>query len=151
MYVVCFIGFRPIKAHINKLLKEAGIGVNGEEPHCLVVHNDWFYHRVYAGTLGLGEAYIDGWWDCQRLDEFFSKAFLAGLYDKFMYPWDRFIHYLQYGLFNLQTVKRARQVADAHYDLGTKWLCYSKTNFKSLDSNYNFQETNFSNPFWVKV
>ena len=29
------------------------------------------------GTLGLGEAYMQGWWDCAQLDELFNKFCLV--------------------------------------------------------------------------
>lgn len=119
IYIVSYIAFKPIKAYLTKILNEMGIGTCGTEAHNMVVHNDWLYHRMVCdGTLGLGEAYMDGWWDCGKLDEFFYKAFQAGIYQKLLFPWDRLIHYLKFDVFNLQTVVRSQEVADKHYDLG---------------------------------
>lgn len=121
MYVVVYIGFKPIKAYIDKRVNEVGIGTGGREPHSFDIHNDWLYHRLVCdGTLGLGEAYMDGWWDCKKLDELFYKIYQAGFYQEMMYPWDRLIRYLQFDVFNLQTVARSREVADKHYDLGIR-------------------------------
>lgn len=34
-----------------------------------------FFKRVLQkGSLGLGESYMDGWWECERLDMFFHRA-----------------------------------------------------------------------------
>lgn len=118
-YILTYIGFRPIKTYIIKRLNESGIGVQGAEPHDMLVHNDSVYQRmVYDGTLGLGEAYMDGWWECQKLDVFFHKCYLAGLYREMTFPWDRLIHYLEFDVFNRQTVVRSWEVAEKHYDLG---------------------------------
>ncbi len=39
-----------------------------------------FFKRVLQeGSLGLGESYMDGWWECERLDIFFHKVLRAGL------------------------------------------------------------------------
>jgi cyclopropane-fatty-acyl-phospholipid synthase len=57
------------------VLAGADIQINGSRPWDIQVHNDKLFERVAAeGTLGLGEAYMDGWWDCEALDEFFAKA-----------------------------------------------------------------------------
>ncbi|CAG7815026.1 unnamed protein product, partial [Allacma fusca] len=79
-----------------------------------------FYERVAnEQTLGLGESYMDGWWTCEKLDELFNRLNRAGLY-KFLlkFPDIRFINYLQFNLFNLQTAQRSSEVADKHYDIG---------------------------------
>lgn len=38
-----------------------------------------FKRVLQEGSLGLGESYMDGWWECERLDIFFSKVLRAGL------------------------------------------------------------------------
>jgi cyclopropane-fatty-acyl-phospholipid synthase len=33
-----------------------------------------FYKRLAAGgSMALGESYMDGWWDCEALDQFFDR------------------------------------------------------------------------------
>ncbi len=50
--------------------KEAGIDIGGSRPWDIQVHNPQFYDRVLSsGSLGLGESYMDGWWDAERVDE----------------------------------------------------------------------------------
>ena len=117
--VAVYIAFKPIKAIVERRMNDACVGTLGTEPHNIIVHNDWLYHRMISdGSLGLGEAYIDGWWDCKKLDVFFYKAFQANLYRELIRPWNKIEHYLKYQLFNTQTVARAREVIDKHYDLG---------------------------------
>ncbi|XP_037049234.1 cyclopropane-fatty-acyl-phospholipid synthase-like [Bradysia coprophila] len=133
MYIAVYIGLSPVKAYIIKALHSTGIKVNGAASHDIVVHNDWLYHRLaYDGTLGIAEAYMDGWWDCKRLDEFICRAFKASLYKKLLFPWEKCISYLTFDAFNLQTVARCHQVAQEHYNLGNDI-------FKSfLDVNMNY-------------
>ncbi|CAA9891531.1 Cyclopropane-fatty-acyl-phospholipid synthase [Candidatus Methylobacter favarea] len=59
-----------------KLEKFEGTDVvfNGNNPWDIRVYNSNLYERMLAqGSLGLGEAYMDGWWDCEQLDELFNK------------------------------------------------------------------------------
>lgn len=64
----------------NELLSRAGITINGPAPADIRVKNPDFFKRVLQeGSLGLGESYMDGWWECDRLDMFFSKVLRAGL------------------------------------------------------------------------
>ncbi len=54
----------------NELLSLAGVEINGPHYYDIQVHNDDFYQRVLSqGSLGLGESYMDGWWDCNDLDQ----------------------------------------------------------------------------------
>ena len=62
----------------EKTLKEifalAGIEINGSNPWDIRVHNKEFYKRALAKVeLGIGESYMDGWWDCEQIDEMISN------------------------------------------------------------------------------
>jgi hypothetical protein len=60
----------------QKILALADVRVDGACPWDLTVYNEDFYARLLRlGSLGLGETYIDGWWDCRALDEFFCRIF----------------------------------------------------------------------------
>ena len=49
---------------IRKLLEEAGIEINGANSWDIQVHDERLYARLLRdAALGLGEAYIEGWWD----------------------------------------------------------------------------------------
>ena len=57
-----------------KLLSFAGIEINGNNPWDIKVKDDDFYEKVIIhGSRGLGESYMDGWWYCHQLDEFFYR------------------------------------------------------------------------------
>jgi cyclopropane-fatty-acyl-phospholipid synthase len=71
------------KAQFESLFFPAGIAIGGTRPWDVRVHDHRFFDRVMAhGTLGLGEAYMEGWWDCDALDEFFARALRARLEEK---------------------------------------------------------------------
>jgi cyclopropane-fatty-acyl-phospholipid synthase len=71
------------------LLARAGVAVGGSRPWDIRVVNEGFFRRVLAGgSLAAGETYADGWWEADRLDEFFHRVFKAGLHEKFApAPW----------------------------------------------------------------
>lgn len=114
------VGIRSstLRNKIEALLAQADIVLDGERPWDMRVHNEAVFDRIVAhGSLGLGESYMEGWWECERLDQFFERALAARL--------DTQLHSLEYLmaavkaiLINQQTRGRALEVAQRHYDLG---------------------------------
>ena len=104
---------------ITELLAPAGIQINGKNPWDLQVHNPAFFERLMGDVqLGLGESYLDGWWDCEQIDEFANRALRIQAEKKFANNWRLAAFYLQTRLFNLQSRARAFEVGEKHYDLG---------------------------------
>ena len=100
------------------LLGKADIRMNGERPWDMQLHDPAALERALAeGNLGLGEAYMAGAWDCDRLDVFFEHLLGAHL-DREVPPARLAWHALQVKLFNRQNRTRAWEVGRAHYDLG---------------------------------
>ncbi|MEX0446658.1 cyclopropane fatty acyl phospholipid synthase [Xenorhabdus sp. SGI246] len=103
----------------NDLLQEADVEINGKRPFDIQVKNPDFYKRVLKqGSLGLGESYMDGWWDCERLDIFFYKVLRAGLEHRIPKNIKDILKIITTRVFNLQSPKRAWIVGEEHYDLG---------------------------------
>lgn len=102
-------------------LRQADIEVNGSRPWDMQVHNQNLYRRLFLKeSLALGESYMDGWWDCQALDQFFTR--LIAHYDrspprKYGYLW---LYRLPYVLRNFQNILGARKVGEVHYDTGNE-------------------------------
>ncbi len=104
---------------VRDLLALADIKVNGNRPWDIQVHNEKLYQRlIQEGSLGLGEAYLDGWWDVQQLDEFFFRVLSANLEQKVKDNWSTSLFLLSNILFNRQSKKRAFIIGQKHYDLG---------------------------------
>lgn len=107
------------KLFAQKLLAQASITVNGKAVYDITVHNDNLYDRVISqGSLGLGESYMDGWWDCAALDQFFYRLARSDAYTHTPKNINTLIMYLKAQLMNLQSQSRAFQVGEQHYDLG---------------------------------
>jgi len=104
---------------VRELLDSAGIELNGSAPRDIQVRDDRFYRRVLRdGALGLGEAYMDGWWECEALDECIDYILRAGLENQVRGNWKYKWHLARAKLFNLQRISRARQIGEYHYDQG---------------------------------
>ena len=59
---------------VRRILEHSDVQINGNRPWDIRIHNPNFYERVLSGgSLALGESYMDGWWDCEALDQFFEK------------------------------------------------------------------------------
>jgi cyclopropane-fatty-acyl-phospholipid synthase len=108
---------------VRDLLGQAAIAVGGPEPWDIHVLDGRFYRRVVAdGSLGLGESYMDGWWSCAQLDEFFCRLLRARLDAKIRLPWRQGLAVAVARVLNRQSSGRAAQVADAHYNLETPFF-----------------------------
>ena len=104
--------------YIEGLLAEVGIRLNGRRPCDLRLIDPTVPERLLAhGSLGLGESYMDGQWDCEHLDQFFHRLLSADLASH-VRPLGLLWHHLRSRWLNLQTEDRAWQVGRAHYDLG---------------------------------
>lgn len=111
------------EAKARKALRGTGIEINGPRPWDLRVNHRLFYARVLARqSMGLGESYMDGWWDVPRLDEFFYRLFLSRFDEKFRSGWSGLWNRGRAWVFNLQKASRAFQVAERHYDIGNDFF-----------------------------
>lgn len=140
---------------INKLEKRFDdilsphIKINGSRPPDLQIHNKRFYSKIlFQGLLGLGEAYMDGWWDCEALDQFCDVMIRANIFDKVRYTPNLLLLLTQLKLFNLQKSPRAFMIAEGHYDIGNdlfkamldKRMVYSCAYWKNASSLDEAQE-----------
>src|SRR5262245_27774778 len=109
---------RPHRFRLQALLAECGIDIDGPNAWDIQVHDDGFYARALAdGSLGLGESYMDGWWDVRDLDGFMYRLLTANL-DERTRGWREALAWLRATFFNLQRRARSYQVGERHYDLG---------------------------------
>ena len=100
------------------LLSLAGVVLNGNRPWDIQVHDDRLYSTVMrTGSLGLGEAYMDGWWDVAQLEEFFCRLLKAELDTKVGSLQD-ILNYAGALLVNMQSPERSYVVGRKHYDIG---------------------------------
>ncbi len=103
---------------IKKILSFADVKINGDRPWDIHVHNDNLYARFLAeGSLGVGESYMDGWWDCDRLDQLFDRIFMAKL-DKKIKPFSYLYDVAKAKIINMQRPSCAFKIGRHHYDMG---------------------------------
>jgi cyclopropane-fatty-acyl-phospholipid synthase len=115
-----------------RILNEAGIQINGSAPSDIRFNGPGVIERAFAqGNLGLGEAYMEGQWDSEHLDEFFHRLLKTGMTED-VKPLRLVFYALMAKFMNRQNVKRSKTVGEVHYDLGNAF--YSKM----LDSRMTY-------------
>ena len=106
---------------IQRMAALSGISFSGEQPWDLRINDPAFYQSVMRdGSLGLGETYMLGHWDCEQLDELFTRILSFDLDKQILSltPLKSLLEIVRQRLLNLQTKDRSEQVALAHYDVG---------------------------------
>ncbi|MFO1519270.1 MAG: cyclopropane fatty acyl phospholipid synthase [bacterium] len=103
---------------VEKLFRKAGIRIDGKRPWDIQVRNERFFDRLLAeGSLGAGESYVEGWWECEKIDEMVCRLLKAHLDQKFA-SWPDLLEILRARLFNPQKKQSSFSNAQRHYDLG---------------------------------
>lgn len=102
---------------ITNTLSRAGVTVNGPLASDIKIHNTKFYNRVLAqGSLGLGESYMEGWWDCEDLSQFFYLLLRARL-DETVNPATLALQSLKSKVLTLGR-NDPYKIGQFHYDIG---------------------------------
>lgn len=113
-----------IKEKVLKILEEANVNIDENNSPDIKIHNEKFYSRVMSeGPLGLGESYMEGWWESEHLEDFLYKLLKAKLDRKISFiklaPF-----YLKAKIMNLQKGARVYEVGKSHYDIGNELYKY---------------------------
>jgi cyclopropane-fatty-acyl-phospholipid synthase len=109
---------------LRELFESAGIHINGKDPWDIQVHDPRFYDRAFQEPhLTMGEGYMDGWWDCEAIDELITRILLGRLDLKIKGNWKVMLLALQSRAVNMQTSARAYEVGQKHYDIGNDLYC----------------------------
>lgn len=108
------------KSKVAELLRSADIEIGGGRPWDIQVHDERLYQRVIAeGTIGAGESYMDGWWDAEQLDEFFTRV-LRVRFDRQIRTSSMLLQMLLSRVGNFQKRRRSQRVAIQHYDISNR-------------------------------
>ncbi|HQI82691.1 MAG TPA: cyclopropane fatty acyl phospholipid synthase, partial [Deltaproteobacteria bacterium] len=106
------------KDTIRMLLAGTGVMIDGSDPWDITVHDDRLYGRVLRyKSLGLGEAYMDGWWDCPRVDELMYRLLSARVDARIWGNIANLLRALPAVVLNLQSRRRSPIIVERHYDL----------------------------------
>lgn len=108
----------------NELLSPADIQINGTREWDIRLHDEAALDRILVdGSLGLGETYMEGLWDCDRIDELVHRITQHNLEDKLGVK-AKLLLGAHLGkkkvvnFFNRQSVERCNKDVPFHYDLG---------------------------------
>jgi cyclopropane-fatty-acyl-phospholipid synthase len=108
---------------IERAFAGVGVRVNGPDPWDMHIHDERFFDRLFQqGKLGLGESYMDGWWDCAALDELIVRLMKLRFKDFWNLDWRALANILRLRLINLQSITGSKEVAVSHYDLGNDFF-----------------------------
>lgn len=109
------------KKYILNKLELAGIQANGDRPWDIQIKDERFFDKAfYQHTLGVGEAYMLGWFDCHSLDECFTKMIQYQLYANYSSKIKHGLHKILTFFYNRQSKSRSLMVAKNHYDLSNR-------------------------------
>lgn len=140
------------KEIIEETLAIADIRINGKRPWDIKVYNEDFYPRVLSdGSLGLGESYMDGWWDADSLDETIYRILHARLDEQIRLNWQVAWAYVKAFVSNLQDLKRSMKIIDEHYQFGNDLykhmlgpaMSYSCGYWKTAQSLFDAQQAKY--------
>jgi cyclopropane-fatty-acyl-phospholipid synthase len=104
---------------VRELFGLADIEFGGSRPGDIRVNDPRFYERVLRdASIGLGESYMDEWWETDALDVTIDKIMRANLKQKITGSWRLRALTVKAVLLNLQAKTRSGASVEAHYDIG---------------------------------
>ena len=126
LFILSLVGFslkcetQPPRQTVEEILAYADVKINGDRPFDIQVFDERFYERVLKDhSLGLGESYMEGWWDSKALDECVAKILKAKLAKRVKPTWGMIWNVFKAKVLNMQKRgERASKVIDEHYELG---------------------------------
>ncbi|MEJ8567347.1 cyclopropane fatty acyl phospholipid synthase [Elongatibacter sediminis] len=106
------------KTLVTDVLSRAGISIDGPRPWDIRVNHPRFHGRVLTGgSLGFGEAYMDGDWDVGEIDALFRRLIRSDATRSPLVLLNRLWLDMKSRLTNLQSRRGSRAIAETHYDL----------------------------------
>lgn len=107
-----------VQKYVQGILDKADVTLNGNKLHDIKLFDERALKRIVTdGSLGLGETYMEGWWDCEHLDELSYMLCSAAIDREVKVNFAHLMYNLFSKVFNYQSKQLAKQVADKHYDL----------------------------------
>jgi cyclopropane-fatty-acyl-phospholipid synthase len=106
------------EAFFRDLFERAGISIDGGRPWDIQVRDPRVYARILRdGTVGFGEAFMEGWLDCDRIDLMVERVYRADLTQQISVR-TAVIEALKLKLNPLGSRLRSFEIGDRHYDTG---------------------------------
>ncbi len=106
---------------VQVLLSAADIQIGGSRPWDIQVNHTRLYERVlHEGSLGAGESYMDGDWDCPQVDQLFDRVLRASAEPRLtgLARLKLVATQVPDRLFKRNSRLRAFAIGEHHYDIG---------------------------------
>ena len=95
----------------------------GSRPWDIQIHDPRFYGRLLRdGSIGLGETYMEGWWDCEALDQLVFRVVQPQRPELHRLNWRGMLAKARRALRHPQTPTGSRKAVMAHYDVGNAFF-----------------------------
>ena len=108
---------RHFEKTIRRILEIADVEIGGKRPWDIQVGHSGFYRRIMLqGSLGLGESYMEGWWDAAAVDQFFDRIIREDLQHHYRLVWPEKLLAFSNKILNMQQKNRCRKEVRRHYD-----------------------------------
>ena len=124
----------PMFQQLAAIMEASGLTINGERDFDPQVHHPDLAKRIFSeGMIAMGESYMDGWWDCDALDDMVTQAMKGRNHTRLWNKRKMVIQILKARIYNFQKKSRAFEVGERHYDIGNDLfekmldptMCYS--------------------------
>lgn len=142
-------GSNSAERSLRNLASMIGVEIDGDQPYDIKVRDPRFFHRVWTeGSLGLGESYMEGWWECDDLAELHRRILASDARSRLKLSPALVVAGIRAKLFNRQSRNRSPIVAHDHYDrtiaayrsMTDKWITLSCGYWKGVDNIDQAQE-----------
>ncbi|HEY1340313.1 MAG TPA: cyclopropane fatty acyl phospholipid synthase [Bryobacteraceae bacterium] len=122
---------------LTRWLDDADVRVNGGRPHDLQAHDERFFRRVLLdGSLGFGEAYMDGWWSSDDLEELVYRLIRSDVRRRaYRHPGSLALEWLN-RIRNDQNRIRSLRAPRRHYDLDNDLFAAFLGRYKNYSCGY---------------
>lgn len=124
-------------ALVERVLAAADVRIDGDRAWDVRVSDERFFRAVaLRGTLGAGESYMSGWWQCDDLEELARRVLTGeseagfGVLPSYLVP------AVLARLRNEQSVERSRRVAEQHYDMDNDLFCRFLGKYRMYSAGY---------------
>ena len=133
----------PMFEQLIAIMESSGLKVNGDAPHDPQIHHPDLAKRVFGeGMIAMGESYMDGWWDCEAMDEMVTRGMVGRNHTKLWNKKKMATQIIKARLYNFQKKSLAFKVGEEHYDTGNDLfekmldptMCYSCAYWKDADT-----------------
>ena len=135
------IATRVMHLLVERVFAASDIAIDGSKPWDIRVTDNRFFRAVVTqGSLGLGEAYMNGWWKCEDLEELAYRLMRSGIYKISLWMPIYLVANIHDAAINQQSKEKSLRVAERHYAMGNDIFLSFLGKYKNYSCGY-FSDT----------